>query len=760
MKYLTLLTIIADGVFGDILKEILKILMYIPNLLFLVVDGIIYSVLAYAYKLFEIMARLNFMSIKTWFDPILENIKQLTIVVVMFAIGYALINYLINPDKINNGKIGGMALIKNIAIAGVLFIAVEVFFPLMNETTFLLIGAPEGYTYSSVLEQFGVSNDGGPGLIANVIYGKSSNEEQEDFGKILSLRTLNTFLHSKYGASVLDKVYKEAYEGKDFNLMGITAGFKDIEVFEEDGTKTGSIEYKYPVLSSIVGLFIIYILVTISIELGIRALKLIILEILAPIAIVTIIKDGWDAKVWKNWLSVYWKTYADVFLRVASMYMVVGLISKVFNNVSDLLSSSVKSGSFTTYIVMIIIVIAGFKLAKELPKFIDSILGSKLTENNKNGFGNFLKGIGTGLAATTGAAVGGIGGVAAGIAASKANGLSAPAAAWNAVKGGVSGTVAGSKGKKISDHIANINKNKEGLRTSAETMKDRGGTLRSNMAYNWREHTGQNYVGQKRTDAEIKEIQEQTNAENKTYEATMNGTGSVNSYGVVDRGIKGKIEDENKKYENTAKEIKSKIEDENRKYERTISKYDSAMQHNQSIIDTSQSNLQQWRSNRESFAKSMAESTSTTIASKNEEYQKYTNLAAQYRVEGNEEAAKINDAKAQRVYERVKKEAYDNTYNYVNSDVFETRNMQEISEAMTENGELLKGIETEKARHNSEIDRLSMEITTAAKTHEKSISELKTKQSEETKRHEEVIKSYDKQVKDLEKTKKNKYGGR
>ena len=477
MKYLTLLTIIADGVFGDILKEILKILMYIPNLLFLVVDGIIYSVLAYAYKLFEIMARLNFMSIKTWFDPILENIKQLTIVVVMFAIGYALINYLINPDKINDGKIGGMALIKNIAIAGVLFIAVEVFFPLMNETTFLLIGAPEGYTYSSVLEQFGVSNDGGPGLIANVIYGKSSNEEQEDFGKILSLRTLNTFLHSKYGASVLDKVYREAYEGKDFNLMGITAGFKDIEVFEEDGTPKGSIEYKYPVLSSIVGLFIIYILVTISIELGIRALKLIILEILAPIAIVTIIKDGWDAKVWKNWLSVYWKTYADVFLRVASMYMVVGLISKVFNNVSDLLSSSVKSGSFTTYIVMIIIVIAGFKLAKELPKFIDSILGSKLAENNKNGFGNFLKGIGTGLAATTGAAVGGIGSIGTALGAAKANNLSAPAAAWNALKAGIGGAVAGSKGKKISDH---------------------------------RSATGLNYVGQKRTERAIK-------AENDSY---------------------------------------------------------------------------------------------------------------------------------------------------------------------------------------------------------------------------------------------------
>ena len=56
----------------------------------------------------------------------------------------------------------------------------------------------------------------------------------------------------------------------------------------------------------------------------------------------------------------------------------------------------------------------------------------------------------------------------------------------------------------------NINKHKEGLRTSAETMATRGGTLRSNMAYQFREKTGLNYAGQKRTEKAIK-------AENDSY---------------------------------------------------------------------------------------------------------------------------------------------------------------------------------------------------------------------------------------------------
>ncbi len=492
--------------FGDWKDALEKIVFAIPNLIFLTLDGIVYSVLGYAYKLFELMSRLNLSTFKTWFDPIIENISALIIVVAIFAVGYALINYLINPDKVSDQKIGGMALIKNIAIAAVLLIIYNEFFKTMDDVTFLLIGAPEGTSYSSeIFEAFGIENDGSPGLISNVVYGSnssSSDEETVDFGVSLAVNTLNIFLHSKGTGTVVDQAYREATEGKNFGLMKITAAFMNIESFLNDSS-TGEVQYRFPILSTVVGLFIVYMLVTISIELGIRALKLIILELLAPIAIITIIKDGMEAKMWKNWWSVFWKTYADIFIRVASMYIVVGIISRAWKNIADLFVNSATSGDFTQYLLLVMIIIAGFKLAKELPGFIDSILGSKLADNNKNGFKNFLGGLAGGL-------VGGIGGAATGIAASKANGLSAAAGAWNAIKGGVGGAAAGSKGQKISDHINNINKHKEGLRTSAETMATRGGTLRSNMAYQFREKTGLNYAGQKRTEKAIK-------AENDSY---------------------------------------------------------------------------------------------------------------------------------------------------------------------------------------------------------------------------------------------------
>ena len=492
--------------FGDWKYALEKIVFAIPNLIFLTLDGIVYSVLGYAYKLFELMSRLNLSTFKTWFDPIIENISALIIVVAIFAVGYALINYLINPDKVSDQKIGGMALIKNIAIAAVLLIIYNEFFKTMDDVTFLLIGAPEGTSYSSeIFEAFGIENDGSPGLISNVVYGSnssSSDEETVDFGVSLAVNTLNIFLHSKGTGTVVDQAYREAIEGKNFGLMKITAAFMNIESFLNDSS-TGEVQYRFPILSTVVGLFIVYMLVTISIELGIRALKLIILELLAPIAIITIIKDGMEAKMWKNWWSVFWKTYADIFIRVASMYIVVGIISRAWKNIADLFVNSATSGDFTQYLLLVMIIVAGFKLAKELPGFIDSILGSKLADNNKNGFKNFLGGLAGGL-------VGGIGGVATGIATSKANGLSAAAGAWNAIKGGVGGAVAGSKGQKISDHINNINKHKEGLRTSAETMATRGGTLRSNMAYQFREKTGLNYAGQKRTEKAIK-------AENDSY---------------------------------------------------------------------------------------------------------------------------------------------------------------------------------------------------------------------------------------------------
>ena len=53
-----------------------------------------------------------------------------------------------------------------------------------------------------------------------------------------------------------------------------------------------TVEYTLPFVSTIMGLYLIYSIAVVSIEIGVRMFKMIILQILAPLAIITIIDKG------------------------------------------------------------------------------------------------------------------------------------------------------------------------------------------------------------------------------------------------------------------------------------------------------------------------------------------------------------------------------------------------------------------------------------------------------------------------------------
>lgn len=378
------------------------------NFIFLTIDGIVYSLVAYSYKLFMLMAKLNFNSMLTWFSPIISRVNTLIAVLVMFVIAYNLIQYLINPDKASDRNSGGVAIIKNIAIAALLLIVYNFAFSLINEFTFILVGAPDGYKYSALFDTFGVENtDGDPGLIQRLILGSGSNSEEiNDFGNTLAVGTLNIFLHGNEenvnleevtDSSYIGRIYSNALSNKNsFNMMFVTAAAPEVG---------RSVEYKWPIISTAVGAYLVYTIVTISIAIGVRAFKLVALQVLAPIAIVTIIKDGTGGKVWKAYLSVLGKTYIDVFIRVAAMLFTTAFISVAWRNIGTLYTTD--ENAVTKFLLLILVIVAGFKFAKDLPAFIDSVFGSKLAENNKNGIGNFLGAAGGALLGAAGGAIAG-----------------------------------------------------------------------------------------------------------------------------------------------------------------------------------------------------------------------------------------------------------------------------------------------------------------------------------------------------------------
>ena len=111
------------------------------NFLFLIMDGIVYTLVALSYRVFQMMAQLNFNTLGSLFTSLTDRVRAIIAVLILFIIAYSLIMYLVNPDKAaDKNTAGGIALIKNIAIASLLLIAYPTIFGIMNEFTLLLVG--------------------------------------------------------------------------------------------------------------------------------------------------------------------------------------------------------------------------------------------------------------------------------------------------------------------------------------------------------------------------------------------------------------------------------------------------------------------------------------------------------------------------------------------------------------------------------------------------------------------------------------------
>lgn len=454
MSFIT--SLISFGVYW-IFRPFFSLLLYI--------DGVVYSLVAYSYKVFMLMAQLNFNVIYAWVAPLIDRIKAIIMVLIMFKLGYSLIQYMINPDRLSDKTIGGAALIKNIAWCSILLISYTFIFSVMNELSMLVIGVPKGYEFTTLKEIADVTtNDGAEadgGLISRFIFGTQA-KDVGDFGMYLATTTLQVFLHGKDNQnSLAETIYAKQLENSEngnintFDLTKIT----DV-VSELDKT----VEYKFPILSTAMAIYLIWSIVKLSIEIGVRMFKLIVLQIMAPVAIVSIIDKGFEAKPWKAFIDTYWKTWVDAFIRVASLFLVTAFISKFWTDRSALFP---QIDGFTRYMVLIIVIFAAYRFAQLLPKFIDGILGHSLSENNSKGFGKVLGGI-------AGFGLGTVGGLITGA----AGGAGVAGTLGNMISGGIGGANAGRRGDNVSSFFRNQVANTQSSRERAGRIAAQGGGLR------------------------------------------------------------------------------------------------------------------------------------------------------------------------------------------------------------------------------------------------------------------------------------------
>lgn len=394
----------------------------------LLFDSLIYSIAAYCLQAFFEIARFNINSNSINGTDVIEAIMYRVMILggvyALFRLGISLINYITNPTEADNASKNGSKIVKNTVIAILLLASSKFIFSFL-------------YDFSTSI----IDN----GTIQQIIYGPEAKYPN--------------YSEEKTAKSFVNGVFLILFQkGDDTALSSDAATAAVSQVASGDASILTLADYAYssdfqylPILTTVVGIMLIFYFGSFAIELGVRLFKLFILQVISPIPIILSIDPKQNKKL-SNFAKTYSGIYISVFIRILTIYMafvLLNLIEGIFGQLGKL-TKTTTTGFISldaTFLVEILLIVACFQAAKELPKLIEEALGTKLgLGDTGKGFKSALMGsIGGTLGLMTGAVAGGIsgglGGIAAGGLSGAWNGMTKGAKAKGAV--GLAGTVVG-----------------------------------------------------------------------------------------------------------------------------------------------------------------------------------------------------------------------------------------------------------------------------------------------------------------------------
>lgn len=380
----TILDASKNTSFGQLLKTLLSFVC-------LLIDSVVYFLVKVAYKLFLALAQFELFN-DSAFEYLINRTYIVIGVISLFIVAYSLLNAIINPDNASKGNKSITKIVKNIVIA-IIGVAVmptifsyfyyfqkvvlcNNFIPRLilqqvnkNDTTTLNNTAEElpelifeSFFYPNKLESADNSNSEDDPVMSeatSIVVEKPNPKTKQETGQETDQYTLaEAYDNAKHGMSFWDA----------FSLF----------IYSEPGVRDNSIQYLI-ILSTIAGGYIAYVFLNLCLDMGIRAVKLGYLELIAPLAIMTIIVPGQDG-VFKNWSKKTISCAVEVFTRLFVVVFAVYLVSTIKDILQPSFSSTLCGIELNfVYILLLraIIYFSIFAFAKQAPKFFSEATGIK-----------------------------------------------------------------------------------------------------------------------------------------------------------------------------------------------------------------------------------------------------------------------------------------------------------------------------------------------------------------------------------------------
>ena len=355
-------------------------------------DTVAYTLVSVSYRIFLAVSELDLFGGGTagaaLYEMFTKKMYLVLSVVMLFIFAYELILLLINPDGDGTKKTTG--LLKDFVIS----IALVVVLPVV-------------FKYMTVFQLHVIKNN----TIGALVLGTaptSSNTAESAYGDSIGMVVLMAFYHPQ-GAGYdsffettgefkgIDQAVTDCEAGgkashdtcqswaealdkwntKMQNSGLVFAGLNDITqnsgLINTLGDSDGS-EYMW-ILCTGCGILVAWFFISYAIDLGTRAVKLGVLEIISPIPVMfnAIPKMKKSFETWKGELI---KTYVELFVRLAIIFFIVKLCTLVPEFVEIIFKDSmtgVKGDFLVKAITMVVLILGLLKFAKEAPELFKSL---------------------------------------------------------------------------------------------------------------------------------------------------------------------------------------------------------------------------------------------------------------------------------------------------------------------------------------------------------------------------------------------------
>lgn len=377
---------------------------------FFAIDQLVYDFISTIYDLLIQISRTTILS-QSEINGFYQKIYMLLAIFMLFKVGFSLITYVVNPDDFTDKSKGIGKFGQNVIISLCMLVLVPYAFSMAYELQSIILednilatiilsdptskndenyintaGDTMAFTIMSAFIQPNTSliqlND------CLTIYDESGEPNPSCFGyKIDESGTVtpvnNKLQNMRYyvdnGENLTETMiinHVLGLKNKNFglayrlNLLKATANM-------EDGDEVFVFEYKY-IFSTVVGVVVVILLLGFCLDVALRSIKLAFLQMIAPIPIISFIdpKSGKDG-IFKKWYKMCFSTFLSLFIRLASLYFGIYIISKV-SGMTDIINGS----QVTNPLVKIFIIIGVLMFVKQLPKMLEG-LGLKIDGGGK-----------------------------------------------------------------------------------------------------------------------------------------------------------------------------------------------------------------------------------------------------------------------------------------------------------------------------------------------------------------------------------------